>query len=482
MISPTSGQNKQYAFVEEPAKKETGLKGWFSKWNRERANANTVKEVQNDLNALKGKILRVKTSQEHETIASQLENIYQCCMKKRKLIEKKMDAYSPKNKISQDEYTLVTQLDALEHQAEELIWKNLKEEMVHRLASEKYPKILSRDEILARNRRKVDPKSVPRKLKKAFDEAQTQNDYVDPEFTGLWQRPSPSRQCSEKITPDTVASHPGISSTQGDRDSMEDAHVADSFEIKVNGKKQTISLFGIFDGHSGSACAKFLAANTKDYLQKELEKELAGKELGTPEANAAITNVLKVVFVNLGEEYSKTHRSIHRAGSTANIALIMGDQVWVANAGDSRSIISTKDKTIAMSLDDKPETRKRDVIKRGARVRPENEESVARVIGNDGRDIAMARAVGHDEGLSGINPRTKVVPYKLSDLPKGKNFLVIGCDGLWDVGSSNNVSKTVQENSSKSPHELAALLVDRAYGAGSGDNISVMVVALPEGQ
>lgn len=43
------------------------------------------------------------------------------------------------------------------------------------------------------------------------------------------------------------------------------------------------------------------------------------------------------------------------AGCTANIVLITQDEIYVANSGDSRSVLRTAKETIALSTDHKPE-------------------------------------------------------------------------------------------------------------------------------
>ncbi|MCX6987513.1 MAG: PP2C family serine/threonine-protein phosphatase [Chlamydiae bacterium] len=43
----------------------------------------------------------------------------------------------------------------------------------------------------------------------------------------------------------------GICHFIGRRDSMEDEHLATSFELLAGGRPYPVSLFGVFDGHAG---------------------------------------------------------------------------------------------------------------------------------------------------------------------------------------------------------------------------------------
>jgi serine/threonine protein phosphatase PrpC len=86
--------------------------------------------------------------------------------------------------------------------------------------------------------------------------------------------------------------------------------------------------------------------------------------------------------------------------------------------------------------------------------------------------------VGHSETLSGVNPRAKIIKYSLDQLPQGKNFLIIACDGLWDVASSFQVAKTVHKIAHLPPEKIAGFLARKAFEANSSDNLSILVVPL----
>ena len=73
----------------------------------------------------------------------------------------------------------------------------------------------------------------------------------------------------------------------------------------------------------------------------------------------------------------------------------------------------------------------------------------------------------------------------IEDIRKEDLFVVIACDGLWDVMSSQEVVDFIQNKIKKSDHfltpeELVDQLVQEAINLGSLDNISIIIIFLKE--
>ncbi|XP_054625607.1 protein phosphatase 1G isoform X2 [Dunckerocampus dactyliophorus] len=132
------------------------------------------------------------------------------------------------------------------------------------------------------------------------------------------------------------------------------------------------------------------------------------------------------------------------SGTTAVVALIRGKQLIVANAGDSRCVVSERGKAVDMSYDHKPE----------------DEVELARIkkaggkVTMDGRvngGLNLSRAIGDH-----FYKRNKVLPPEeqmISSMPDVKvltlnedhDFMVIACDGIWNVLSSQEVVDFISE-------------------------------------
>lgn len=357
-----------------------------------------------------------------------------------------------------------------------------------RTPPEEFP--LSGEEIRQRNARVLDlsPEDLDRKLQKEFEDAQRHLDANHQDNWSKrfqpWYKTDWDKECMQGYTrgqytdsfPD-LFQEVGVAYTQGDyRKSMEDAYLIKTIKITVNDQTVLFPLLGIFDGHAGKECSEFFKKHLCNHLTAKLSEKIDKNHLNFTDLD--IFNVLKLSFVELSREFRETLPSDNakNVGSTATIALFIDQDVWVANAGDSRAILSIPEKTIALSEDANPTSRKylKSIWKRGQIVFRDL-IGTARVGGH----LNMATAVGHDEELSGLDPRPKIIKFSLSQLGIKNPYLIIASDGLWNVGSSNQIAQTVQDLApNKTSTEIAFELVKNAFQLGSQDNISVIVTKL----
>ena len=99
---------------------------------------------------------------------------------------------------------------------------------------------------------------------------------------------------------------------------------------------------------------------------------------------------------------------------------------------------------------------------------------VPRINGN----LAVGRAIGDASVGKGMNARPKITRVYLSTIsPESQLFLA--CDGVFDVASTRQVGTALRENRGISAKKLARNIVYSAYQAGSGDNLSAMVIKFP---
>ena len=143
------------------------------------------------------------------------------------------------------------------------------------------------------------------------------------------------------------------------------------------------SFFGVFDGHGGKYISDCAA---RDLLKKVMatdEWKSGARDVET------ITAALRSGFIQLDEELKASEEVVARddhSGSTAVTALVTPTHIFVANCGDSRSIMVSDGAAIEMSHDHKPylEKETKRIEEAGGTV------AMKRVNG----DLAVSRALG----------------------------------------------------------------------------------------
>ncbi|XP_064382077.1 protein phosphatase 1G-like isoform X2 [Halichondria panicea] len=125
----------------------------------------------------------------------------------------------------------------------------------------------------------------------------------------------------------------------------------------------------------------------------------------------------------------------HESGTTAVVCLLRGEKVFVANAGDSRCILSSNGKAVELSFDHKPTDplELARIVKAGGRV------------GSDGRvnkGLNLSRAIGdhfykQKESLPLVEQMISPLPdIETAALDEGSEFLILACDGIWNCKTS----------------------------------------------
>ncbi|KAH8283739.1 hypothetical protein KR054_009544, partial [Drosophila jambulina] len=172
------------------------------------------------------------------------------------------------------------------------------------------------------------------------------------------------------------------------------------------------------------------------------------------------------------------------SGCTAVVCLLHGRDLYVANAGDSRCVISRKGRVIEMSLDHKPEDDKEAtrIIKAGGRVTLDG-----RVNGG----LNLSRALGDHAYKTNIElPAESQMISALPDIKKliitpEDEFMVLACDGIWNYMSSEEVVDFVRLRLKEKNKKLSIIceelfdncLAPNTMGDGTGcDNMTAVIV------
>lgn len=255
---------------------------------------------------------------------------------------------------------------------------------------------------------------------------------------------------------------------------MEDAHT------HILGLKEDpeASFFGVYDGHGGSKIASHVSKN----LHKVITQRPEYKE--NDYKNAIIQGFLELDEKMKHEESLKDDVS----GSTAITALMKDNKFYVGNVGDSRCLVCVNGEAEALSVDHKPsdESEKKRIVDAGGFV------EMNRVNGN----LALSRALG-DFGFKG-NPDVRAEDQIISACPDvvtreiscDWQFVVLACDGIWDVLSNQEVADFVVARLAKGlqPEVICEELMTRclandcSMGGLGCDNMTVILICFLHNQ
>ena len=247
---------------------------------------------------------------------------------------------------------------------------------------------------------------------------------------------------------------------QGWRKRQEDAHIA----ALSLGNKKNIDVFGVFDGHGGKEISQFVSNHFTEELikNKNVETDLsqALKEtfikmdeiMTTPESIEEIKKYARLskeqddlqsknepansqmAFISqlIGPKDPEANDIYMRTGCTACVMSIdeANKKLYFANAGDSRVVMCKSGVAYPQSEDHKPEMES----EKNRIYKAEGWISEGRVKGN----LNLTRGFGDleykqnknlkpEEQMITANPDIKVVDYD-----KDIEFIIIGCDGIWD--------------------------------------------------
>ena len=266
----------------------------------------------------------------------------------------------------------------------------------------------------------------------------------------------------------------GSCGMQGWRKRMEDAHITDISQ----GDKKQYDIFGVFDGHGGKEVSQFVknhftkelisnsnfkSGNIKLGLQetflkmdnlmreengkielKELSKkskeedDAQEKKLGSKNSQADM--ISKLISTQKSED-----EIANMTGCTACVCVIdeKNKKLYFANAGDSREVLCKKGIAYPMSVDHKPDLQ----IEKNRIYKADGWITDGRVKGN----LNLSRGLGdleykNNNNLSQEEQMITANPdIVCEDLSDDCDFIIIGCDGIWDCLTNQEACDIVKE-------------------------------------
>ena len=285
-------------------------------------------------------------------------------------------------------------------------------------------------------------------------------------------------------------------SLQGHRDANEDVekvivnmYYGDGVNENYRADKTPADIFIICDGHGGSSVAEYVAS--------ELEKYLTNVRIRYP----LNVDYVKKLYTSIQKKIVNHPERIGQlTGSTALVVIryVYQNSLWiqVINLGDCRAVISKSGIAVPLTQDHKPHwpDEKRRIDKVNENRLPRDREKVKF---NEGdwriKDLSVSRSFGDLDNYPYVTHVPEVYNYLLTNQDK---FIVIACDGVWDVLENHEVINFVSDHLMGNHIELydipllydhrqhppnmsiAKKLAKYTIARGSRDNVSVIIIDL----
>jgi len=265
-----------------------------------------------------------------------------------------------------------------------------------------------------------------------------------------------------------VSDHEEMNPTK--RNTMEDVHrVTKNFM-----GSSEMSYLAVYDGHGGRGLVDFMETRLEQNIANEIRSpvQIPGSENTPPPQSPEMSNTLAAIErAYLLTDIQSRQAGIMASGATAVSCLVdqSAKKIFAANCGDARAILCRSSSTIRLTYDHKA-----DDPKEISRI----ESAGGFVLRNRVLGIlAVARSFG-DHGMKEFVISR---PYlSETDLKDDDEFIVVACDGLWDVMSDDECTDLVKKYTKSGADNTAAaqMLVEESMARGSTDNISVIVAWL----
>lgn len=235
--------------------------------------------------------------------------------------------------------------------------------------------------------------------------------------------------------------HYGLSSMQGWRVEMEDAHTA---RIGLPHGLKDWSFFAVFDGHAGASVSALCAERLLDSITSNEDFLGVCDDSGNYNMDA-VKRGIKTGFLTLDDQMRNMPQMVNgddKSGSTAVGVMVSPKHIFFANCGDSRAVISTDNSVSFSTQDHKP-------------VNPEEKERIQNaggtvMIQRVNGSLAVSRALGDFEykNVHGKGPCEQLVSPEpeiqvMERNPKDE-FIVLACDGIWDVMKNEEICDYVR--------------------------------------
>jgi protein phosphatase len=251
----------------------------------------------------------------------------------------------------------------------------------------------------------------------------------------------------------------GVAQSVGiQRDHNEDALFTLTTNLVSGEKSLYFGLYIIADGMGGHENGEIASSVAVDRLTSHVIHSLY-LPLFSPLSNKLELSIQEIMQTGVIQAHQAIKKEALGSGTTLTSALVLGDQMTIAHVGDSRAYMMDPDANLQLLTHD------HSLVKRLEEIGQISPEQVST---HPQRNV-LYRALGQGEPFE-----PDIATFQLQ---QGSQILLC-TDGLWGVISDSDMEHVIR--SIAEPQHACQSLTHLANLAGGPDNISVILVRMPE--
>ncbi len=249
--------------------------------------------------------------------------------------------------------------------------------------------------------------------------------------------------------------------------------------------------FGVYDGHGGPEIAQWAQEGLHTTVH-DAEQEFSDTKTAIQASFITFNDCIK------GKAYNQ--------GTTATIALVRNDTLYVANVGDSRAVLSINGQALQVSTDHNPHfsIEKKRIEASGLwRIKnlssaPSKIPFIEKANDKDKRKtyttsriqrtniphhndygLSVSRALGDHNFKGAVIANPDIHVRKLNGT---EDFLIIASDGLWTIMSNQAAVDLIKQwlRDGQTLEQCAICLVEKAIRIWNHDNVTVTIICFKD--
>jgi protein phosphatase len=242
------------------------------------------------------------------------------------------------------------------------------------------------------------------------------------------------------------------------RNNNQDACLSLLGNPELTGSPPPIGFFVIADGMGGHHDGELASTITVQTLARHVIEEVITPHLDGSERSADQKTIPEVLHEAMASANEAVMGRVPSGGTTATCGIIRGDLAYIAHVGDSRAYLISEGNMELITRDHSLVARLKElgqITAEEAEVHPQ-------------RNV-LYRAIGQSDAIEPDAATRRLPP---------SSRLLLCSDGLWGVVGDEKMAEILSQYAD--PQEVCEHLVETANSMGGPDNVTVILVQMPD--